>query len=228
MLKYKHEIALLMASPSSCHGGGKGEWPQHGRMSMSKNSDREFVSASGTANEVVQKLAQAVYARGGRDNDLRRIISDEGLRDKLADLIVSAKSARSLAKMIAECRFRYVSSDITEERFPLTGEVADVSAMLTVTQEDMGGSNMTDAEFEAACDRQGCRQATIAEQLAYAKAKWNGRDTVAALGSSWVGPDGGRLVPCLCEHGGERRLILYWVSPGGRWGVLVLFLVVRK
>lgn len=193
---------------------------------MSKN--REFVSASGTATDLVQKLARAVYAHGGTDDDLRRIISDPGLRDKLADSIVSAKSARTLAEMISACKFRYVNSDITEDRFPLTGETADVSAMLTVTQKDLGGSNMTDAELDAACDRQGLRQATLAELLIYAKTRWNGRGTVAARGSSWVSPHGDRCVPYLYERGGGRELNLSWDHPDSRWDERVLFLVVRK
>jgi len=58
---------------------------------MKKKS--EFVAVAGLQADLLQKLARAVYAKGGNDEDLIRIISDEMLREKIADLIV-AKSPR--------------------------------------------------------------------------------------------------------------------------------------
>lgn len=195
---------------------------------MSKKSEnRQFVSASGIANDVVQKLAQAVYKRGGDDDDLRRIISDQTLREELAGRIVF-RDGKNLAEMIAACRFRYADPNITEANFPLTGPIAPVSDMLTFSQKDLGGKDMTTAEVEAAVPRKGCRSATLAEQLAYAKAKWNGKDWVVALGSSWVLPGGDRLVPYLYEDDDGRKLSLRWDRPEGRWHDAYLFLVVRK
>lgn len=63
--------------------------------------NRVFVSASGTAYDVLQKLAQAVYGMGGDDDDLRKIIFNKGLRYKLADLIVGAKNDRMLVDLDA-------------------------------------------------------------------------------------------------------------------------------
>ncbi|MEK7545980.1 MAG: hypothetical protein AAB554_02780 [Patescibacteria group bacterium] len=142
------------------------------------------------------------------------------------------RDGRTLAAMIAACRFDYPPHPyITEANFPLTGSpVADVADMLTVSQKDLGGQNMTTTQIEVAIDRQGFRPATLAEQLAYAKAKWNGKDWVFALGSSWVGPDGHRRVPYpyLCEGADGRWLNLYWDDPEYRWYDGYLFLVVRK
>jgi hypothetical protein len=167
-------------------------------------------------------------------------ISEEQLYDLLngdtdfvAKLVkVFAKSRKpgvqSLAAMIAACQFRYFNSNITEANFPITGPVADVADMLTFSQKDLGGQNMTTAQIEAAIDQKGYRPATLAEQLAYAKAKWNGKDWVVALGSSWVGPDGDRSVPYLYGDGDGRKLHLYWFNPEDRWREDYLFLVVRK
>jgi hypothetical protein len=167
-------------------------------------------------------------------------ISEEQLYDLLngdtdfvAKLVkVFAKSRKpgvqSLAAMIAACQFRHVNLNITEANFPITGPVADVADMLTVSQKDLDGQNMTTSEIEAAIGRKGYRPATLAEQLAYAKAKWNGRDLVVALGSSWVPPVSRRSVPYLCGDGAGRELHLLWVNPEGRWFEVYLFLVVRK
>jgi hypothetical protein len=100
--------------------------------------------------------------------------------------------------------------------------------MLTLTQKDLGGQNMMTTEIEAAIDQKGYRPATLAELFVYAKAKWNVRDLVVALGSSWVNPDGYRGVPDLYVGGGGRRLCLYWAFPENRWHADYAFLVVRK
>ncbi|MEK7546087.1 MAG: hypothetical protein AAB554_03345 [Patescibacteria group bacterium] len=145
-------------------------------------------------------------------------------------LSIAPGDSLTLAAMIAACRFtRPPNPDINERNFPLTGSpVADVADMLTVSQKDLGGQNMTTSEIEAAIDRKGFRPATLAEQLVYAKEKWNGKDWIAALGSSWVGPGGFRGVPYLFEGDGGRLLLLYWGSPECRWLGVGLFLVVRK
>ncbi len=174
----------------------------------------------------------AAFAR--RSNELyRRMV--EGTLDperSLAGLqaLIEGKFPipTTLAEMIADCKFHYVNTDITEANFPFAGPVADVSDMLTVSQKDLGGKNMTTAEIEAAIDRKGYRRATLAELLAWAVAKWNGKDLVVALGSSWVNPDGLRLVPYLYGGGDGRRLNLGWGHPENRWCEDDLFLVVRK
>jgi hypothetical protein len=100
---------------------------------MGKKKNREFVSAAGTAGDIFQKLAQAVYERGGNDDALRLIIADEDLRGRLADLIMETQQegsarlsyritvdwTRSLAEMIAAGRYDSSNSAITEGHFPL-------------------------------------------------------------------------------------------------------------
>ncbi|MEK7546137.1 MAG: hypothetical protein AAB554_03625 [Patescibacteria group bacterium] len=197
---------------------------------MSKNKDIvQFISVSGVATDIVHKLAQAVAERGGDLDGLRRIISDASLCGELADRLVRRDGA-SLAAMIAACRFDYPPHPyITEANFPLTGSpVADVADMLTVSQKDLGGQNMTTTQIEVAIDRQGFRPATLAEQLVYAKEKWNGKDWIAALGSSQVFHDGSRCFTYLCGGAGGRGLCLDWGDPAPRWLDVGLCLVVRK
>ncbi len=197
---------------------------------MSKNKEiGQFISVSGVATDIAHKLAQAVAERGGDLDDLRRIISDASLCGELADRLVR-RDGISLSAMIAACRFRYVHPNITEANLPITGPVADVADMLTLTQKDLGGRGMTTAEIEAVIDQKGYRLATLAELLAYGKAKWNGMDRgVAALGSSWVDPGGDRCVPCLYSNRDGRGLTLRWGGPEYCcFEEHYLFLVVRK
>jgi hypothetical protein len=136
---------------------------------------------------------------------------------------------QTLAALIKAAGFRRrnVNPDITEEHFPLVGPVADVSVMRALSQEELGGNGLTTVEYEAAIDHLGYRPATLAEQLAWAKETWNGRDTVVALGSSWSSLVH-RNVPCLYAVGGQRQLRLYFDDPGDRWLGDYRFLVVRK
>ena len=48
-----------------------------------------FLSAFGVVFEIWKELVEAVIAKGGTDDDLRRILTDKTLRDKIADLIVT-------------------------------------------------------------------------------------------------------------------------------------------
>ncbi len=190
---------------------------------MGKN--REFVSASGTAYDVVQKLAQAVYARGGDDDSIRRVISDEALRGKLADLIVGT-AARTLAQMVAAGRYDWANSDINEKNFKVSAERFTADGLEAIHF----GKVMTTAQVEINLDRRGLRSAWIEELLAYGaeNPEEQRKFPIVALGSSWVNPGGGRGVLDLCGGGGRRGLSLRWGGPGCRWDADYRFLARRK
>ena len=133
----------------------------------------------------------------------------------------------TLAEAIAECKFHEVSRDIILEHFSFEGPVADVSEMLTITQTEIGPTNKTSTAIKREIDRMGCRPATIIEQLAYAKTKWDGNATIIALGSSWVSRDGRHNLPCLYSDAEGRKLGLNWEIPAVHWHEYS-FLVVRK
>jgi len=221
---------------------------------MSKN--REFVSSVGTGADLLQKLAQAVYAKGGADEDLVRIISDEALRTKIASLIVGEKPVvqdsyriavdwnRSLAQMIEAGRYDWVNPDITRENFPLTPPPAETSGPDAGPYRTSGkngdaeteallvhyGKYMTTRAIEADLDRRGLRPATLAELLVLGEKHpdLQLRFSIVALGSFWVYRDGNRDVPCLFGYSGERELSLRWGDPVFGWHGRYRFLAVRK
>jgi len=136
----------------------------------------------------------------------------------------------SFADAIEAGRFVNVHPMITNANFPLVGPVAAVSDMLTVSPDGLTstGNDVSLAEIESNIDRTGLHRATLADLLAYAKAKWNGRECVFALGSSWVDPRGHRNTPYLCDYGDGRELGLLQRGPEDRWDDYFSFLVVRK
>ncbi len=180
--------------------GREGEGSKQGRDEMGSKKNRDFMSAFGTASDAFQKLAQDVYARGGDDEALRLIISDDWLRGRLADLIVGGRRpeagnytvtidwSRSLEQMIAAGRYDYANEDINQKNFLLRPPASEDGS----ERSDCGGSHLTpgqvsgDGETElelvhlgpnlateqvlAELDRRGLRPATLPELLAFGEA----------------------------------------------------------
>lgn len=212
-----------------------------------KNENRQFVSASGTANDLVQKLAKAVYKLGGDDDDLRRIISDTSLCGRLADLIVGERPknesqqyivtidpTKTLVQMIEAGKYDYANPDINEMNFPLEKSEGDGPYRTASTDVSLElvhfNKVMTTREIEAELDRRGLRSATLLEILAFgAKYPEIQREfPLVALGSSCVRPGGDRGVPCLGRGGSGRHVYLGWDVPKGRWGEDCRVVAVRK
>jgi hypothetical protein len=205
---------------------GKGQRKEE--RPMSKN--REFVSASGTANDVFQKLALEIYALGGNDENVRRIISDGDLRRRMAALTIdtAGSSVRTLAEMVKACGLdsRNVNSDITEEHFPVSPELFTSEG----SKVFHFGRAMTTAQVEAAIRAEGYEPDPIEKLLAYGQDHPDEQRLypIVALGSSWVDRYGDRGVPCLYEGDGQRGLSLGWGGPEGRWFGYCRFLASRK
>jgi hypothetical protein len=123
-----------------------------------------------------------------------------------------------------------------EEYFPIVCPIADVSAMRTFGLEDLGGPNLTFAEYDATLDRLvGYRRATLAELLVWAKEAWDGSGDILGCNSSrMVSDDGIRLIPLIVGIGGEggqRVLAVDYDRPENHWDGTVgvkAFLVVRE
>ncbi len=214
---------------------------------MSKNENRQFVSNAGTGNDLLQKLAQAVYKREGDDSDLRRIISDPSLCGRLADLIVGERPksepeqyhvtidpAKTLAQMIEAGKYDYAHPVIHEKNFP--SETSTGNGPYRTAPTDISlvlvhfNKAMKTREIEAELDRRGLRTATLAELLALGakRPELQRQFPLIALGSSWVGPDGLRRVPCLVGNDDGRDLRLGWGDPDGKWREDCRFVAVRK
>ncbi|MFA6603911.1 MAG: hypothetical protein WCT10_03670 [Patescibacteria group bacterium] len=146
---------------------------------------------------------------------------------KSSMLFVADPQLNVFDQMIEDCKFVDVDHDINEQNFPLAGPVVDVSDMLLVSQKDFGSQGKTFAQIKTFIDSEGYRCATLAELIDYAKAKWDDKDAVIALGSFWVDQHGHRVVPRLYRgvHGPGLDLLdrLDDLS-----GISYSFLVVRK
>lgn len=136
--------------------------------------------------------------------------------------VTISNAGTTLAERIATLKFSYVNSDITDKNFPDPGQVRGKLELFE------NKKTMTTKEIEAQMEKDGLLQANLSELLEYAKDGWDGKTWCVALGSSWVPPGSGRLVPCLDRDGGERRLYLVWGDPEDRWYESYRFVAVRK
>jgi hypothetical protein len=140
---------------------------------------------------------------------------------------LSTAAPQTLAEMIELGRYDWKNPAITETNFPSI----DPSRFTTKGVELLHFDRdiLTKAAI-AEMDKQGFRPATTEELLAYGaeNPEEQRKHPLVALGSSWIGPGGYRLVPYLAEGAGRRRLNLLWAVPSRRWLAACRFLVVRK
>lgn len=141
------------------------------------------------------------------------------------------------AKMIAACRFDFVSPDIAKITTPHAGPPADPTQMRVVMQSDLNGKTlvfMSTSQVLAAIARLGCRPATAAELLIWARSRrrWNRENWVYGLGSSWTDAKRMRKFPCVCDPDDEgmstpsTAFCLVEDPRGGAWYVSDGFLIV--
>jgi len=186
-------------------------------MSRKNNKKSEFLSALGVMFEVWKAVVDAVLAKGGTDDDLRRIKDEPGLAEKLADLIVGAKKAAcSFADLIP--RGWTVVEDVAPTAF-------DISKLKPVPFLKQGESEISGEEMrKRAVEFNGNLgladgQRMLAEQD---KIPAEFRDYYIVLSGTVLRDSGGSLsVPFLYFNGGRWVLDFCWLD--GVWGGLGRF-----
>lgn len=205
---------------------------------MSK-SERPFVDSAMTAIDLVQKLRQSVSVLGGSDDDLRRVISDETLRGKLASLIMSGKllpgylvkvnpglGHKGLLKAVAA---DWSNEDITNPKWnppKLSGRAPYESTVVLLPL----GKDMTGAEMDVFVEAEGYRYALPEETYALGAQHRDlqRENPIVCRGAFWVDPDGDPRALVLLEDSGERLVNLDWGDPERRWDAHCRVAVVRK
>ena len=190
----------------------------------------EFVSALGTAFEMIKLIAEEVYALGGNDNDLRRIIKDRKLRQQIAKLLVANLGevypldvfGHSINDLVKQGNYGWSNSDINDDNFQ-ADEMHQSEVILKHFDKDMS----TEAVLKA-LDADGLRPATMSEllELGIRYPELQKQFPIVALGSVWQLPYGLRNVGYLYCYGGQRRLGLRWLDSD--WGGHGRFAAVRK
>jgi len=203
-----------------------------------KGNKGEFVSALGIIFEIIKKISDAIKAFGGSDDDLRRVLTENGLAKKIAEVIMAGKQkvqetykvmvdyGLSLSEMIKFGNYGWFNDDITDKNFPLQGTGKQESELVLVHLN----RNATTTEVREYMKEQGLEPAKIEHLLAFGATypELQREFPIIALGSVWVSGDGNRNCPYLDSRGGKRRLDLYWGGGAGHWHEACRFLAVRK
>jgi len=221
------------------------------------DSQKETTLSFVEGAELIRVLVRDVSARQGDDENLRLVISDTGLRGRIADLIVGARRSepdlysvtvdrsRTLAEMVAAGRYDQTDGDINEKNFPSPVpppaepecpnrgpyRTSDISAGGRTELELVHlARDATTEEVEAELVRRGLHPADLWELLDFGERypDVQRKFPVIALGSSWADPGGYLRVPCLGGSSGYRYLYLDWDHPDGGWRGSDRFLAVRK
>lgn len=190
----------------------------------------EFVSALGTAFELVKLIAEEVYALGGSDSDMRRILKERKLRQQIAKLLVANLGevypldvfGHSINDLVKQGNYGWSNPNINDQNFQ-----ADEMHQTEVILKHFGKDMSTEAVLNA-LDAEGLRPATMSELLNFGirYPELQKQFPIVALGSVWQDPDGNRGVGYLCYDDGQRELSLDWVDDG--WHDCYRFAAVRK
>ena len=195
-----------------------------------------LISGMGIALSLVQGLVEAVKKVGGSDDDLHRLVTEEGKPTlaKIAGLIaagivhqtfkVVVDYSRDLAQMIADGAYDYVNSDITADHFPTKGEGKQEREIELFHFNRTISSDDAIKEMVAS----GYRPAFIEELLAFgqAQSELQRQFPIVALGSVWRFPFGHRCIPDLNRYGAERNLNLNYFE--NDWNEDCRFAAVRN
>ena len=206
---------------------------------MSRKAKKgEFVSALGVVFEIIKKISDAIKSLGGNDEDLRRVLTEDGLAKKVAEVIMTSKQkacetykvivdySLSLAKMIEAGKYDWFNEDITDKNFTIQGMGQhEVELVLVHLDRDATTKEVLDYLKEQCLE-----PAKIEHLLAFGAAY---RDVqreflIIALGSSFVNDNGNRFYPYLDGSDDWRKLSLYWEDDGDPWDGACRFLALRK
>jgi hypothetical protein len=172
----------------------------------------EFLGALGIAFEIFKAIADAVIAIGGTDDDLRCVVSERGLANRIAEVIMAGRAVIEILEvnydlafeaMVAAGHYDYRNPNITAEYFPnqATGVRRYKPVLVSL------GRNASTKEALAEIQGMGLIPASAAELLAYgAKHPEEQRKyPIIALGQAGRFSDYS-CFPSLGRNGGGRRL----------------------
>jgi hypothetical protein len=168
---------------------------------MARRKQSEFVKGMGTGFEIIQALSSAVADLGGDDSDLRRVLSNKTLRDKIAGTLarkrvpglVQVDSSMDLRAMV-----NALGPDVIPEADLFFGnkvyKVLDRGIYDVVVELFPVGATMTTKEIRETNIERGYREALPEELLAYCaahpEALDEGRNVIGSmifcLGGEWT------------------------------------------
>lgn len=196
-----------------------------------------LISGMGVAMSLVQGLVDAVRAAGGSDDDLHRLVTDEGklTLDEVAEVIVGVVRrtfdvmvdySRPLVEMVSSGNYARVSRSITRQNFPMTSLGRHNQKITLLHFNRVVGPNDAIKEMASA----GYQPAKLEELLALCEAQQGLglQFPIIALASVWKESVNRRYVPFLSSYSRATRRWLNLHRLDGPWNRYCRFAAVRK
>ncbi len=204
---------------------------------MSRKAKRnEFVSSLGIIFEIIKKISDAIKAQGGNDEDFRRVLSEVGLAEKIAEVIMACTYKvvvnynKSLAEMIVSGKYGYVADEISEGKFPIQDAGSHEVNLVLVNLDKIASTTMVLEHL----DKMGLKPASIEHLLVFGATypEIQEKFKIILLSSLFSSDHRLRACPYLHHGGGKRNLGCDWREdnglPNSVWGEWCRFLAVRK
>lgn len=173
----------------------------------------EFVSATGTTFEIVKGLAEEVWALGGDDDSLRRIIKDRSVRQSIAKLLVEQSGVGEVYE--EEVDYDAFVGDVTEKDYPET----ETGKKLVRFREVWFDHDPTDDEVLTKGQSIGGRQPSRAESETVIRKRYSAEELGRNPRIGLIGPAVRRLgrLGRAYVHGHGLGVSLNWGWADGRW-----------
>ncbi|MDD5340966.1 MAG: hypothetical protein PHC97_00850 [Patescibacteria group bacterium] len=163
----------------------------------------DFLSSFGIVFEIWKKIVNAVQDIGGTDDDLRGILTEDGLAQKLADVLMSSLQItgpfetkinynRSLVELIEAGKYDGVDPEINDQNFPVVGNGEHEVKLFCVHFK----KSCTTEEVLAYLVQHALQPAKIEHLLAVGETHGQAKrllPKLIALGTSWIDSEGSRF-----------------------------------
>lgn len=216
--------------------GMRGKFKKGGIV-MARKDISAIVRGAGMAADIWMKLDKAVKDRGGGDEDIHRLATEEGERliSEIADLVVRSGRMKdvfsvtvnynqTVEDMVKAGEYDWKNQDINSRNFPIIRRGTSEFEIHLVHF----GKTMSSEDVLRELDKMGLRSAEFPEllRLGATHPDLQRQFLIVALGSVFRGPYGYRYVPVLWTSSGRRELDLGWFRSA--WGGGYRFAAVRK
>lgn len=212
-------------------------------MPKQKQTVSQLVGGMGVATSLITSLVKAVQKRGGKDEDIHRLVTPEGeqILGTIADLMVEAGKAKptrtvvatftivcegswETSELVGQGKYDWFNDWITDERFPIQKH-APLDRTIELVEFDHDPS---DDEVLEELRSRGLERPTYEDALYFGirHPEEQRKHPVVFLHEPVLDPRGYRLVLVLSEFAGERDLHLFLFDDG--WNRDCVFAGVRK
>lgn len=179
----------------------------------------ELLSVMGTMFEISKAIVDAVLARGGDDEDVKKILKDRSLADKIAALIVGAVATVGNIFRIVFSPAKFFVYDKTKDGWKLVSDLKyeagemelELVEILKSGETSIRGDEMAKRAIELDANSGQKHAEFILKHQDLIPKEWRS-SYITFPGTVWQDSDGDRYIPCLDWRGECWFLYFFWLE----------------